>query len=220
MLPAGSILMEHFYTFMTLWCVIIDVGNGILELTEFNLNQIYMSKSIKLNSKDIINIRKNLDAKINKYCKIIRTENVIATKAIKANQYSGFDLKSLYNEIQQMRQKRIKIKGILFNLNMGITSFNFEEFKKTNNYAIFAAGEAKEAIAQLKMIPTLNPTEKAKKGLKNLSKKETFSSAKITALIKQLQCEANKYDADLEKFNNETSIECDIADDFKEFIAA
>lgn len=179
-----------------------------------------MNKSIKLNSKDIINIRKNLDAKINKYSKIIRTENVLPIKAINSGQYSGFDLKALYNEIQQMRQKRIKIKGMLFYLNMGITSFNFEEFKKTNNYAIFAAGEAKEAIAQLNLIPTLNPTEKAKKGLKKMYKREIFSSAKIASLIKQLQCEANKYDAELEKFNKDTSIECDIADDFKEFIAA
>lgn len=178
-------------------------------------------KTIKLNSKDIIDMRKNLDAKITKYSQIIRSENVLPTKAIKTGNYSGFDLKALYNEITQMRQKRIKIKGLLFYLNMGITTFNFEEFKKTNNYAIFAACEAKEAIAQLKMIPTINPTEKAKKGARGTGKKEIFSSAKIASMIKKLQGEANKYDALLEKFNNETQIEIpEDENDFKNMLTA
>ena len=95
------------------------------------------NKSIELNSAKIINIRKNLDMTINKYWKIIRAENVMAKKAIAAGQGSGYDLKGLYNEITQMSEKRIIIKGMLMLLNMGITEFNYEEFKKTNNYAIF-----------------------------------------------------------------------------------
>ena len=183
----------------------------------------YMSKtkSIKLNSSNIINIRKNLCDKITKYWRTIRNENVMSNKAIKAKIGSGYDLKSLYNEITQMAEKRIYIKGILMYLNMGM-EFNFDEFKKSNNYSIFAACEAKEAIAQLKMIPTINPTEKAKKGLKGTGKKETFTSAKIAQLIKDLQLKANKYDAELEKFNNNTSIELtdSMADMFEKDIAA
>lgn len=163
-------------------------------------------KSIKLNSATIINIRKNLDAEINKSWRIIRAENVMAKKAIAAGIGSGKDLKALYNEITQLQEKRIKIKAALCYLNMGLT-FNYEEFKKTNNYSIFAAGEAKEAIAQLKMIPTLDPATKAKKGLKNIGKRETFTSAKIASLIKDLQLTANKFDAAMEKFNNETLID-------------
>lgn len=163
--------------------------------------------STKLNSSNIINIRKKLDADISKYWKIIRHENIMSNKEIKAGLGSNFDLKVLYNQITQMQEKRIKIKGILAYLNMGYTTFDFEEFKKTNNYNIFAACEAKEAIAQLNMIPTINPTEKAKKGKINMAKKEIFTSAKIAALKKELQLEANKYDAALEKFNNNTSIE-------------
>lgn len=173
-------------------------------------------KSIKLNSAKIINIRKDLDATINKYWKIIRSENVISKKI-----NNNYDLKQLYNEITQMQQKRIKIKGILFYLNSGITTFNYEEFKKTNNYNIFAAGEAKEAIAQLKMVKTINPVEKSKKGLKGLGKKETFTSAKISSLINDLQIQANKFDANLEKFNNNTEIELtDEFDEFKEYVTA
>lgn len=178
-------------------------------------------KSIKLYSNNIINIRKNLDTKITKYWKIIKAENVMSIKAAKAGMGSGLDLKALYNEITQLQAKRIKIKGMLMYLNMGKTTFNYDEFKKTNNYSIFAACEAKEAIAQLKMIPTINPTEKAKKGLEGTGKKETFTSAKIASLLKDLQLVANKHDADLEKFNKNTTIDiADSTDDFTEFMTA
>lgn len=177
-------------------------------------------KSIKLNSSNIINIRKNLDTEITKYWKIIRNENVMSHKAIAAGVGSGKDLKELYNLITQLQQKRIKIKAALCCLNMGI-KFNYEDFKKTNNYNIFAACEAKEAIAQLKMIPTINPILKSKKGLKNIGKKEVFSSAKIATLIKDLQLIANKHDAAMEKFNNETLIDIgDMSTDFEHCVAA
>lgn len=166
-----------------------------------------MKKSITLNANNIINIRKTLDAEIIKYWKTIRNENVMSTKEIKAGMGSGKDLKALYNHINQLAQKRIMIKGMLMYLNMGITTFDYEAFKKTNNYSIFAACEAKEAMAQLKLIPTINPTEKAKKGKKNLSKKESMSSAFIASKIHDHQLEANKHDAAMEKFNKNTSID-------------
>lgn len=164
------------------------------------------SKSIELNSKKIIDIRKSLDGEITKFWKIIRSENVMSKKEKNAGCGSGLDLKALYNHITQLQQKRIKIKGMLMYLNIGQTSFNFEEFTKTNNYHIFAACEAKEAITQLKMIPTLNPTEKAKKGKSNMNKIETLTSAKIASLLKELQLEANKHDAAMESFNSGTNI--------------
>lgn len=164
-------------------------------------------KTIKFKASDLINIRKSLDIEITKAWHTIRQENVMSNKAIKANLGSGKDLKALYNSIMQMQQKRIKIKALIVSLNNGITTFDYEAFKKTNNYNIFAACEAKEAIAQLKMIPTLNPTAKAKKTKDVAGKKETFTSAKIASLLKNLQLEANKYDAELEKFNANTEIE-------------
>lgn len=181
-----------------------------------------MSKtSTKLNSSNIIIIRKNLCDKITKYWRTIRNENVMSTKAIKAGLGSGYDLKALYNEITQMAEKRILIKGMLMCLNMGL-EFNLDEFKKSNNYSIFAACEAKEAIAQLKMIPTINPTEKSQKGLKGTGKKESFSSAKIAQLIKDMQLKANKYDAAMEEFNTKTTIDLsgDLLSKFKDDIAA
>ena len=165
-----------------------------------------MTKSIKLNSKDIIDRRKYYDTTINKYRKIIIAENVMSKKAIVNNQGSGYDLNKLYNAITQMMENRIIIKGMLQSLNMGITTFNMDDFKKTNNYNIFAAGEAKELLTFLKMIPSINPIEKSKKGMKGTGKKETFSSAKLASMIKKVQLNINKYDAALEEFQN-TEIE-------------
>lgn len=193
-----------------------------IQVVLFNLNQNYMNKkSIKLNSANIISIRKNLDVTINKYWKIIRAENLMSKKAVAAKQGSGLDLKSLYNQIMQMAEKRIMIKGILVALNNGITTFSYENFKKTNNYSIFAACEAKEAIAQLKMVKTLDPSTKAKKGLKAMPKREIFSSAKIAQLIHEHQLLANKFNSNLEKFNNDTSVEITgiIADTFEKDLA-
>ena len=193
-----------------------------IQVVLFNLNQNYMNKkSIKLNSANIISIRKNLDVTINKYWKIIRAENLMSKKAVAAKQGSGLDLKSLYNQIMQMTEKRIMIKGILVALNNGITTFSYEDFKKTNNYSIFAACEAKEAIAQLKMVKTLDPSTKAKKGLKAMPKREISSSAKIAQLIHEHQLLANKFNSNLEKFNNDTSVEITgiIADTFEKDLA-
>ncbi len=179
-------------------------------------------KSIKLNSANIITIRKNIDTTINKYWRIIRAENLMSKKAVAAKQGSGLDLKSLYNQIMQLSEKRIIIKGILVALNTGTKTFSYEDFKTTNNYSIFAACEAKEAIAQLKMIKTLDPATKAKKGLKSMPKREIFSSAKIAQLIHEQQLLANKFDSNLEKFNNSTSIEVTgiTADKFEDDLAA
>lgn len=179
-------------------------------------------KSIKLNSANIITIRKNIDTTINKYWRIIRAENLMSKKAVAAKQGSGLDLKSLYNQIMQLSEKRIIIKGILVALNTGTKTFSYEDFKATNNYSIFAACEAKEAIAQLKMIKTLDPATKAKKGLKSMPKREIFSSAKIAQLIHEQQLLTNKFDSNLEKFNNNTSVEITgiTADKFEADLAA
>lgn len=175
-------------------------------------------KTIKFKAADLINIRKSIDAEITKSWHTIRQENVMSSKETKLGLGSGKDLKALYNRITQLQQKRIKVKALIMYLNLGQTTFDIEEFKKTNNYNIFAACEAKEAIAQLKMIPTLDPTAKAKKAKSVASKKETFTSAKIASLLKNIQLEANKYDAEMEKFNTNTEIETSDAS-FEEDIA-
>ena len=177
------------------------------------------NKSIKLNASKILSIKKKIDIDITTNAHIIRDENVMSKKAKAAGQGSGKDLKALYNYIQQLREKRIMLKGMMQYLNIGTTTFNYEEFKKTNYFAIFAACEAKEDIALLKMIKTLDPKTKAQKGKKALASIETFSKEKISQLIHDQQLNANKYDAMLEKFNTDTSIEItDNIDAFKEYL--
>lgn len=181
-----------------------------------------MTKSIKLNAANILSMKKKIDKTITDYSHIIRDENVMSKKAKAAGQGSGMDLKALYNTIQQLRSKRIMLKGMIQYLNMGTTTFNYDEFKKTNYYAIFSACEAKEDITLLKMIKTLNPQLKAQKGKKNIGSTETFSKEKIAQLIHDQQLEANKFDAMLSKFNTDAIIELDetISDNFKTDIAA
>jgi len=179
-----------------------------------------MTNTIKLNAAKILSIKKKIDKDITDFSHIIRDENVMSKKAKATGQGSGYDLKALYNTIQQLRTKRIMLKGMIQYLNMGTTTFSYEDFKKTNYFAIFSACEAKEDIALLKMIKTLNPQLKAQKGKKNIGYTETFSKEKIAQLIHDQQLEANKYDAMLEKFNTGTDIEIDenSSDGFKEYI--
>lgn len=168
-----------------------------------------MTKTTKMNSKDIIIARKKLDETITKYWHIIKIENVMSTKAVKAGVGSGLDLKELYNQITQMAETRIKLKLMLNAINNGITTFNYADEKKKHYYTIFAACEEKEKLAHWKEIikKTIDPKEKSRKGLKGTGKREIFTSAKITSLINDIQLNINKYDAGIEEYNNKTSIE-------------
>lgn len=181
-----------------------------------------MTKSIKLNAANILSLKKKIDKNITDFSHIIREENVMSKKAKAAGQGSGYDLKALYNTIQQMREKRIMLKGMIQYLNMGTTTFNKDDFKKTNYYAIFSACEAKEDITLLKMIKTLNPQLKAQKGKKNIGSTETFSKEKIAQLIHDQQLNANKFDKMLADFNTDATIEINDndADMFEKDIAA
>ena len=174
-----------------------------------------MGKTTKMNSKDIIIARKKLDENITKYWHIIKTENVMSNKAIKNGMGSGFDLKELYNQITQMSNTRIKLKLMLNAINNGVSSFNYEEEKKKHYYTIFAACEEKEKVAHWKEIikKTIDPKEKARKGMKGTGKREIFSSAKITSLINNLQLNINNLDAKIEDYNNKTSIDINTESD-------
>lgn len=183
-----------------------------------------MTKKTTMNSKDIIIARKKLDETITKYWHIIKTENVMSNKAVKAGVGSGLDLKELYNKIVQMSETRIKLKLMLNAINNGTFTFNYEEEKKKHYYTIFAASEEKEKISHWKDIikKTIDPKEKARKGIKGTGKREIFSSAKITSLINNIQLTINKLDANIESYNNKTSIDIgtDANTDIAELFAA
>lgn len=173
-------------------------------------------KSINFTSKNIINMRDNICKTKTKYWRIIKSENIISKKAKAAGLGTGYDLKALYNSITQMSENLIKIKLMLNAINSGITEFNFEEAKKTHYYNIYKACELKELLAHWEEIlkkHTLNPAAKAKAGKNGLSKIETFSSAKISAIIKKLQLDINAYDKKIADFNETASITVNDIDD-------
>lgn len=177
---------------------------------------------ISMNSKDIIQLRDNICKTKSKYWKIIKSENVMTKKAKKAGMGSGFDLFVLYNQITQLSDKLIKVKLMLNAINNGIKTFNFEEAKKTHYYTIYKACEQKELYVKWDDIlkhSALNPATKSKLGKAN-SKIETFTAAKITSIKKKLQLEINKLDSEIQKFNDETTLEIEEDNDIKTLIAA
>lgn len=172
-----------------------------------------ISKSMKLSSKDIIATRDKLCAQKTHDWKIIISENVMPKKAI-ANglgaRGKGIDLNNLYNSILQTGEKLIKIKGMLQYLNMGTTTFNFDEFKKTHYYKIFLLSEKNELLSKLEELMkknTISPNAKAKAGKKGTGLDEVFSSAKITSMKKKLQLEINSIKTEIEEYNNNTTID-------------
>lgn len=166
-------------------------------------------KSINLTSKDIIAKRNEICTKKTKYWRIIKSENVMSKKAKDAGVGSGFDLAALHNSILQMSDTLVKIKLMLNGLNNGITTFNYDDAKKTHYYTIFMACEKKEQLAHWEEIlkkHTINPVAKKKAGAKGTGKIETFSVEKIGAIKKKLQLEINNLDAKIATFNDNTTI--------------
>lgn len=179
-------------------------------------------KSINFTSKDIITRRDTLCKEKTRYWKIIKSENIMSNKEKKAGLGSGMDLKALHNSILQMSENLIKTKLMLNAINNGITTFNYDDAKKTHYYRIYKACELKEQLSHWEEIlkkHTLNPALKSKAGVKGLGKTETFTSAKIASIKKNLQLEINKIDAEIAKFNDETTLEI-MDDDFMSDIIA
>src|SRR5574344_1417329 len=144
-------------------------------------------KSIKLTSKDIITKRDQICKDKTRYWKIIKSENVMSKKDKKAGMGSGCDLAALYNTILQNTETLIKIKLMLNCINNGITTFNYEEAKKTHYYTIYRSSELKEQLAHWDEIlnkHNINPVAK-----------------------KKLTLEINKLNEKIVKFNEDTTLE-------------
>lgn len=169
----------------------------------YNMN----TKSKKLNAKDIINARKKLDNELKRSWSIIKSENTLRKNAVKICRLHN--LATIHNQILQKIEKRIIIKGILNNINNGITTFNTEEFKKSHYYTIFRLQETREQITKLNEIrdKALKPQIKAQKGKKRLGFDEVFSYEKITTMINRLTTDVNTLLTKIENFNDTTEIE-------------
>ena len=177
-----------------------------------------------VNSNDIISIRKRIDADINKYWRIIRSENIMSANKCKANTGSGYDLKALLNTIHQLSNKRIKLKMMLQAINLNM--FNKDKHidlsllnKNTNFETIFLASELKEELSQLNCIHTLKPLAEGKTVKHPLT--ETFDTKTIGRMKHALTLKINKVNKQMEDYNNKTFVDLDVdKEGLKLYIAA
>lgn len=177
-----------------------------------------MKSNKKLNAKDIIITRKRLDSEISQYWSFIKNENTLRKNMVAKCRFHN--LAELHNQILQKIEQRIKIKGMLNQLNNGVLKFDTNTFKKTHYYTIFRLQEAQEQIVKLNEIrkKCVAPQLKAQKGKKGTGFNEIFSFEKISAMISRLEQDVNTYKSEIEKYNNDTQIE--ITDDSLDSILA
>lgn len=145
--------------------------------------------------------RDKLSNEISKYWNIISKQNVLP-KMLKRTH----DLKTLYTEILALTDQRALVKLKLIAINMGYKKFS-DLPAELNQYDVFKLCELNEIKVKLQRIPVLNPTLKAKKGKKALTKSEELTSNWIKARIQEIDIKIIKLQEKLTKFNEETEFD-------------
>lgn len=145
--------------------------------------------------------RDKLSNEISKYWNIISKQNVLP-KMLKRTH----DLKKLYTEILALADQRALVKLKLIAINMGYKKFS-DLPAELNQYDVFKLCELNEIKVKLQRIPILNPTLKAKKGKKALTKSEELTSNWIKARIQEIDIKIIKLQEKLTKFNEETEFD-------------
>ena len=145
--------------------------------------------------------RDKLSNEISKYWNIISKQNVLP-KMLKRTH----DLKKLYTEINNLADQRALVKLKLIAINMGYKKFS-DLPAKLNQYDVFKLCELNEIKVKLQRIPILNPTLKAKKGKKALTKSEELTSNWIKARIQEIDIKIIKLQEKLTKFNEEAEFD-------------
>ena len=145
--------------------------------------------------------RYKLSNEISKYWNIISKQNVLP-KMLKRTH----DLKKLYAEINNLADQRALVKLKLIAINMGYKKFS-DLPAELNQYDVFKLCELNEIKVKLQRIPILNPTLKAKKGKKALTKSEELTSNWIKARIQEIDIKIIKLQEKLTKFNEEAEFD-------------
>ena len=145
--------------------------------------------------------RDKLSNEISKYWNIISKQNVLP-KMLKRTH----DLKKLYTEINNLADQRALVKLKLIAINMGYKKFS-DLPAELNQYDVFKLCELNEIKVKLQRIPILNPTLKAKKGKKALTKSEELTSNWIKARIQEINIKIIKLQEKLTKFNEEAEFD-------------
>lgn len=160
-----------------------------------------------MKAKNFIEKRNNLSTTISQYWYFISKENVVPKAYTRQH-----DLKVLFNEIKKLAEHRVKAKMCLIAINMGYKSLKAIP-EDCNQWDVFRLCELNEMKVKLNNLPTLNPTLKAKKGKKTLSKTEVLTSHWVKARIEELDLEILKLQDKLTKFNDETDFEFEESED-------
>ena len=145
--------------------------------------------------------RDKLSNEISKYWNIISKQNVLP-KMLKRTH----DLKKLYTEINNLADQRALVKLKLIAINMGYKKFS-DLPAELNQYDVFKLCELNEIKVKLQRIPILNPTLKAKKVKKALTKSEELTSNWIKARIQEIDIKIIKLQEKLTKFNEEAEFD-------------
>ena len=154
-----------------------------------------------MNAIKFIENRDKLSNEISKYWNIISKQNVLP-KMLKRTH----DLKKLYTEINNLADQRALVKLRLIAINMGYKKFS-DLPAELNQYDVFKLCELNEIKVKLQRIPILNPTLKAKKGKKALTKSEELTSNWIKARIQEIDIKIIKLQEKLTKFNEEAEFD-------------
>ena len=145
--------------------------------------------------------RDKLSNEISRYWNIISKQNVLP-KMLKRT----YECKKLYTEILALADQRALVKLKLIAINMGYKKFS-DLPAELNQYDVFKLCELNEIKVKLQRIPTLNPTLKAKKGKKALTKSEELTSNWIKARIQEIDIKIIELQEKLTKFNEETEFD-------------
>lgn len=144
--------------------------------------------------------RDQLTADINKYWRIINTENVIK-KGFSRN----YDMKVLLEKIKELYEEHVVVKLRIQCVNMGM---KLKELSPDANVVnIYRLSAMKEYSIRLGIVNTINPTQKAKKGKRKLPVTEVLTHNYIKARQAECQLVINELDKKVKEFNSSTEID-------------
>lgn len=144
--------------------------------------------------------RDQLAADINKYWRIINTENVIK-KGFSRN----YDMKVLLEKIKELYEEQVVVKLRIQCVNMGM---KLRELSPDANVVnIYRLSAMKEYSIRLGIVNTIHPTQKAKKGKRKLPVTEVLTHNYIKARQAECQLVINELDKKVKEFNSSAEID-------------
>lgn len=158
------------------------------------------SKNNIVKADALIAKRDQLTSDINRYWKIINTENVVKRWFTR-----NYDLKILLDKIKELYEEQVNVKLRIQCANLGM---KFKDLNpEANVISIYRLSAMKEFNIRLGEVRTINPTQKAKKGKRKLPVTEVLTHNYIKARQAECQLVINELDKKIKEFNSSTEID-------------